>query len=94
MAFSMWKKLDITSWRCLQTMKPLSPDKRAGLSVTGLLLVLLAVVLCAASCKVNGLPQWPLRADEVSYFAGAVMAGLLGVVCMFMGTEESSKARK
>ncbi len=75
-------------------MKPLTPDKRAGLSVTGLLLMILAVALGAASYKLNGLPELPMKSDEATILGSAVFAALAGFACLLKGTEASPRVRK
>ena len=75
-------------------MKPLSPDKRAGLSVTGLLLIVFAIGLGFASYRTNGVPTWPMPSDELALVAVSATAAIIGFGCIMKGTEPSSNLRK
>ena len=75
-------------------MKPLTPDRRSGLAVTGLLLFMLAIALVAAAYKLHGIPQWPLKETEAGWLGGAALAALGGFGCLMMGTDVSTSPRK
>ena len=75
-------------------MKPMTPDRRAGLSVTGILLLLLAFALGAASVKFFGVPSWPLRDQEAPFLGSAGASALAGFICLLKGTEAASGVRK
>ncbi len=68
-------------------MKRMTPDTRAGLSVTGILLLILGVALGVISLKTNGMPNLPMPNQEVTMLGIAGAACLLGLGCLLKGTE-------
>jgi hypothetical protein len=69
----------------------LTPDQKAGLSVTGLLLVIVAMGLGIAGYCLYGVPQWPMPQSEMAYAFGAAAAAFVGVCCLYKGTDATSR---
>jgi hypothetical protein len=67
--------------------RQLTPDQRAGLSVTGLLLLAFGAALAYFCYRMYGLPVPPMEKFEV-YLAGiSGVTAFVGLACMYKATD-------